>query len=464
MNVLLTERKDQFQKIKESLSTDKINILMGDFNFVEDTLDRNGKLPNNIVKDRQILGEWNDVKSAFDLVDTFRVINLLCRRYTFTHANKRSRSRIDRVYITDSESGKVLRHSFIETPWNDHKVVQVDISDLTERGPGQWALNTDLLKDPSFFHEIGTQWAIFSKTKSEFRRVLEWWDRAKAVVKTIALIFSIHKKQVQTDLEQALQKKRERLEISIDRCYTEQSEKELNCILKRQKELLLKKSEGRRIRARIPHFEENEPNISYYAKMEKVKSERNTIHSLYDKNGIQQSETSQILKITENYYSDLFRAGETKKEYHSDVLNKTKVKISQDQQRFCDKEIKLTELEERMKKLPIGKSPGLDGLPVEFYHKMWPNIKFDFLEMVKELQNTNNLSDSQRKGVIRLIFKKEDRSDLKFYRPISLLNADVKIITKTLALRLGKVLPSIISNGSDMYTGEKYYIKFTLFK
>ena len=55
--------------------TDKINILMGDFNFVEDALDSNGKLPNNIVKDRQILGEWNDVKHDFDLIGTFRVVN-----------------------------------------------------------------------------------------------------------------------------------------------------------------------------------------------------------------------------------------------------------------------------------------------------------------------------------------------------------------------------------------------------
>ena len=54
-----------------------------------------------------------------------------------------------------------------------------------------------------------------------------------------------------------------------------------------------------------------------------------------------------------------------------------------------------------MKKLPVGKSPGLDGLPVEFYCKMWPNIKLDFLEMVKEVRNTKNLSDSQKKGVIR---------------------------------------------------------------
>ena len=65
--------------------------------------------------------------------------------------------------------------------------------------------------------------------------------------------------------------------------------------------------------------------------------------------------------------------------------------------------------------------------------------------MVQEVQNLGVLSDSQRKGAIRLVFKKEDRSNLKFYRPISVLNVDDKIITKTLALRLGKILPSVIS-------------------
>ena len=83
-----------------------------------------------------------------------------------------------------------------------------------------------------------------------------------------------------------------------------------------------------------------------------------------------------------------------------------------------------------MKHLPAGKTPGLHGLPVEFYQKMWLVVKSDFLEMVREVQKQNILSNSRRKGAIRLIFKKEDRSDLKFYRPISLLNVDVKIITK----------------------------------
>ena len=223
-------------------------------------------------------------------------------------------------------------------------------------------------------------------------------------------------KQIQTNLEQVLQKEKERLEIFLGQCYTEQLEKELDCILKRQKELLLKKSESHHIGATIPHFEENEPNISYYARMEKIKSEGNTIQSLYDKNSIQQCETSQVLKITQDYYSDLFRTGKANKQYQSEILNKTKVRISQNQQSWFwrDKDFELTELEEGMKKLLIGRSPGLDGLPVEFYRKMWPNIKLDFLEMVKEVRNTKNLSDSQKKGVIQLIFKKEDRSDLKF--------------------------------------------------
>ena len=72
---------------------------------------------------------------------------------------------------------------------------------------------------------------------------------------------------------------------------------------------------------------------------------------------------------------------------------------------------------------------------------MWHLIRFDFLEMVNEVYQNKILSNSQRKAMIRLIFKKTDRTNLRYYRPISLLNVHVKIITKTLALRLGKFCP-----------------------
>ena len=56
------------------------------------------------------------------------------------------------------------------------------------------------------------------------------------------------------------------------------------------------------------------------------------------------------------------------------MQNKAKVRIGQNQQSFCDKDLELTELEEGTKKLLTGKSPGLDGLPVEFYRKMCPTL------------------------------------------------------------------------------------------
>ena len=71
------------------------------------------------------------------------------------------------------------------------------------------------------------------------------------------------------------------------------------------------------------------------------------------------------------------------------------------------------------------KSPGEDGFTVEFYKFFFELLGHNLVESFNEAYETNELSISQRRGIITLI-PKEDGSllDLSNWRPITLLNVD----------------------------------------
>ena len=65
--------------------------------------------------------------------------------------------------------------------------------------------------------------------------------------------------------------------------------------------------------------------------------------------------------------------------------------------------------------------------------------------MFNESLAHRELCDSMKSSVTRLVHKKDDRRNLKNWRPISLLNVDYKICSKTLPLRLKRVLGSVVN-------------------
>ena len=98
------------------------------------------------------------------------------------------------------------------------------------------------------------------------------------------------------------------------------------------------------------------------------------------------------------------------------------------------------------------KSPGLDGLTTEFYQLLWNVIKKDFKEVINECKFQKHLPRSMNTALIRLIFKNTgEKSNLKNWRPISLLNVDYKIISKVITNRLRKIMPDVI--GEDQSCG-----------
>lgn len=71
--------------------------------------------------------------------------------------------------------------------------------------------------------------------------------------------------------------------------------------------------------------------------------------------------------------------------------------------------------------MKTGKSPGVDGFPVEFY-KRYIDILCPFVaEVFQEAFQYRSLPDSFSEGIISLIPKKDkDLTDPANYRPISL--------------------------------------------
>ena len=93
------------------------------------------------------------------------------------------------------------------------------------------------------------------------------------------------------------------------------------------------------------------------------------------------------------------------------------------------------------------KSPGTDGLPAEFYKVFWNHVKPFLLNALNCSYTNGHLSITQRRGLITLVPKKNKPANLlKNLRPITLLNCDYKIATKSIANRIKKVLPKIINN------------------
>ena len=121
--------------------------------------------------------------------------------------------------------------------------------------------------------------------------------------------------------------------------------------------------------------------------------------------------------------------------------------LNEQEQKHCEGLLTASECLESLKSMESNKSPGSDGLPAEFYKVFWNDINQYLSNALNCAYTKGLLSITQRRGLITLIPKKNKPTNLLTnWRPITLLNCDYKIATKSIASRIRKVLPKIINN------------------
>lgn len=130
--------------------------------------------------------------------------------------------------------------------------------------------------------------------------------------------------------------------------------------------------------------------------------------------------------------------------------------LTPDQCALLDQPISCEEVEDAIASLKNGKSPGPDGLPGEFYKKfsefLAPQLHNVFLK-AKEL---GSLPPSAYEATIIVIPKPgKDPNLCESYRPISLLQTDVKILAKILTARLKSVILSLVHHDQTGFMPDK---------
>ena len=135
-------------------------------------------------------------------------------------------------------------------------------------------------------------------------------------------------------------------------------------------------------------------------------------------------------------------------------------KLTDDDREQMEGEITEQECLSTLKNMSNGKSPGIDGFTVEFYKFFWSDIKFHLIRSFRYSYDNQSMSVSQRQSIITCLPKEgKQKTLLRNWRPISLLNVDYKLASACIANRIKTHLDKIISETQlgfvkDRYIGE----------
>ena len=237
---------------------------------------------------------------------------------------------------------------------------------------------------------------------------------------------------------------------------------ELNSTKARLNKIIAYKTRGTILRSRARWHEQGERNTKYFYSLEKRNYSRKVVTKLKLNDGSYTTYESDISEEQKRFYENLYKSqvSSVQSTHENEMFfNPNAVPtLNADEQALCEGLITETEALNALKDFSANKTPGTDGLSVEFLKYFWPELKNSIVDTFNHAFHNGSLSISQSRGIITLISKKnKDKTILENLRPISLLNvADYKILTKVQAKRLEKVLPNLSNADQTGYVKGRY--------
>lgn len=421
-------------------------ILGGDFNIpLNPQQDTSSGYTSVAYK---ILKRIKKLLQSLSLVDTWRSTHPSDRDYTFFSSPHKRYSRIDLIFISQRNLINLIKAEIGIISISDHAPTAINFKFNPPKSTSfNWRLNSALLTDQTIQDDIHDSIKRYFETNRDSdTNPLNNWEAHKSVIRgdfikwgarrkkerdreitnlsnKIASLESQHKQSITINLEEELKKCRQALKQILD--------------LKTRRTLFFQKN---------IFYEHGNKSGKYLARALKEVHTEGHIHAMKNKTCILEHKPEKIAELFHEFYTALYdiktqhkpphiigARDETIKEF---LQNSGLPTLDPEDINKLEEPINITEIQEVIKELKPGKSPGPDGFTSQYYKTFTHLLSKHLVSVYNNLAKQEHSSDSLLMAYIAVVPKPDkDPTDCANFRPISLLNIDLKIFTKILANR-----------------------------
>ncbi|CAM2114281.1 unnamed protein product [Caretta caretta] len=406
------KRPQFYQRVSDFLGTldsHECLVLGGDFNTTLKERDRSGAEPSpaaanilrGIVEHYCLVDVWRDHHP--DATSTFTSVRV--------EAHRSHHSRLDCIYLSRFHLSQAHSSAIQPAPFSDHHLATRTVSLRAKRlGPAYWHFNNSLLEDESFVTSFWEFWLAWREQWRAFPSVRRWWDLGKVRAKLFCRDYTRGTSRRRNAVIEQL----EREVLEMERRLAANPEDLPLCGACREKQEELRAFEDHRARGA---FVRSCIRLRFFYALEKMRGAKKHVTCLLAEDGTPLTDPEEICGRARDFYTSLFSPDPTDPGACG-VLWEELPTVSVGDRDRLELPLTLAEFSEALHRMPTNKSPGMDGLTVEFYRAFWDILSPDLVTVWAE---------SLQSGVL----------------PLS-CSTDYKIVAKAILLRLGSVMADVI--------------------
>ena len=408
-----------------------------------------------------------DIMEELDLVDIYRKLHPNTRAFTYESKSLKLKSRIDYFLVSNTIAVNAKRAEIRPSIAPDHKAIflSFEIQGEFNRGPGSWKFNNQLLEDQDYINLITT---FYPKILDKYRDVKSkklLWEMVKMEIRSKTIQYSKNKRLNLKRKEIELQEEIHKLDQQIcDNQYFNQNLLNKYELAKKElKDVYDSKGKEAMFRSKAKWFEEGEKPTKYFFNLEKRNYNRKIVKELKDEDDQIITNFKEINQRIEGHFSKILSSkivenvNIQRTNFNQFAKDVEIPRLSNEEQIEMENDLTIEEIKKVIKLFQKNKTPGDDGFSIEFYEAFLDLLGGNLLDCYNEAFHENQLSISQRRGIISLIPKSEENlNEITYWRPITLLNVDYKILAKIIASRIEPSLPSLIHTDQTGFIKGRY--------